>query len=330
MRLKEPSAGSNFAEIWHHKFRCNTAKKIFIKAPKEFLNYLSSDSIFAGGVTQDASFSDDEERHRNTNTDIDESIKRDENHEIPEILFPELHEKLLQGIKDLGGYVLPKLGSSTPKDALWITTEHSLRCRSPCEVYQLLKASDRIALEVKKHDQRSSDETKADEDIFLVLSRWLPLDSSMEFRLFVSGTSQIVAICQRDDTVYYPHLISQKPQLFRRIVAFFEDEIVPNSPFPKDEPFVVDIHIAHDMRLNDLVIDFAPWSQEDVSPILFDWQELIGFLHDPEGPYNETSSLDISRFRLIESEQDCRISYIRQNAMPVDWDLLLSTETQRH
>ncbi|GAB4815495.1 hypothetical protein N2152v2_002541 [Parachlorella kessleri] len=51
-------------------------------------------------------------------------------------------------IAELGGAVVPKFTWSCPKDAVWMTLDHTLACRSPDEVLLLLKSSDRVAHDI--------------------------------------------------------------------------------------------------------------------------------------------------------------------------------------
>lgn len=127
----------------------------------------------------------------------------------PQDLFPELHKRLGEAISRLGGAAVPKLGPCAPKDAVWISTEHSLRCQSPEDVYELLKASDRVALSVRGGSRE------------LVLRRWFcGWDPSMEFRCFVRAR-RLVGVCQRDDTVYYEHLHKERVHIMHRAQTFF-------------------------------------------------------------------------------------------------------------
>lgn len=187
------------------------------------------------------------------------------------------------------------MGSCCPKDAIWITLENSLRCEEPEEVYQLLKASDRVTLGLQSSHT-------------LFLRKWEEdLDSSMEFRCFVRERS-LVAACQRDDTVFYQHLWAHQNVLFQRMEAFIQKIILPRIPSCSD--LVVDLYLDP-TREKIIIIDFGPWDERDTDGILFSWRELESM---------PTIKGDDARppLRLIESEAACRLGRLRQNCLPVD------------
>ncbi|KAI7047086.1 hypothetical protein KC352_g46099, partial [Hortaea werneckii] len=53
-----------------------------------------------------------------------------------------IHDAIKRTIGDLGGIVVPKLNWSAPKDATWMNATNSMECRSPNDIYLLLKSSD--------------------------------------------------------------------------------------------------------------------------------------------------------------------------------------------
>lgn len=212
----------------------------------------------------------------------------------PSTLFPTIHKSILKTLRKFSGGCLPKLDGYSPKDAIWISTEHSLRCTSASDIYELLKASDRVALNSKNASN-------------LVLKRWEPnWEPSMEFRIFVRH-GKIIAGCQRDDTVFYEHLHTTRPTLMQSIDTFFSNVLVPRI-VPKCSTFVVDLYLRPGNST--IVVDMASWDPQESSPILFDWEEL------------DSVKASESNFRwplrLIESQSDCRLGLCRYNSIPID------------
>lgn len=193
---------------------------------------------------------------------------------------------------------LPKLDGCSPKDAIWISTEHSLRCTSAAEIYEILKASDRVAVNINKAS-------------YLVLRQWqLNWEPSLEFRIFVHH-GRIVAGCQRDDTVFYDHLSTMRSSVTQTIDEFFSSvlsrRIVPCCP-----SFVVDLYLGSGGP--HMVVDVDRWDRRETSAILFTWEELDTFATSKDSP---TWPL-----RFINSQGDCRLGYCRYNTLPIDLNQL--------
>jgi hypothetical protein len=121
-----------------------------------------------------------------TSDDQDQPQNDDDEPEYPN--FPDLHHSLLQAISDLGGSVFPKLNWSSPKDASWIALDGTLRCRTPNEIFLLLKSSDFIMHDLN-HAYEGVEgglmEGSRPEKCVLFLRKWCDLIPSMEFRCFV-------------------------------------------------------------------------------------------------------------------------------------------------
>jgi hypothetical protein len=205
----------------------------------------------------------------------------------PEVLFPEFHKIVTESILKLGGACMAKLGGNSAKDAVWINTENSLKCRTASDVYELLKSSDRVALNV--------DSAKV-----LTLKKWLEIDPSMEFRCFIRN-GNLVAISQRDDTVFYQHLCASKNQIGKEIEESLSLHVIPHLHW---DTCVVDVYMTSS-KIN-RIIDISAWDEKETSSILFEWQDLNSF--------TSTSPM----FKVIESDENCRLGIARYNSMPVD------------
>jgi hypothetical protein len=141
-------------------------------------------------------------------------------------LMPEIQD-IERSIQELGGFVLPKLNWTAPRDATWIIPGESMKCANAPEILLLLKASDFVSHDLNNPfefcDDHNSSAPKP--DIVLNLRKWSELHPSREFRCFVKAKKTIAA-CQRDHRNYYPHLNEQKPQILQSILDFMEDIVV--------------------------------------------------------------------------------------------------------
>jgi hypothetical protein len=277
---------------WICLFEGHTFETLNLPIPLEFREYMSQDGIITGGNIPESTISDTEEYEYEAGEEGEEEVPFPIS--TPEESFPTFHKDILDAISSLGGSCMVKVGSSSPKDAVWITTENNLKCRTPCDIYELLKASDRV--EVALPDAQS-----------LTLRKWYNLEPSMEFRCFIHN-GKTLAVCQRDDTVYYEHLIVRKRNILDRIVIFLDSIVHPRVSW---NDFVVDLYLEDDRIL---IVDFGPWEERHTCSILYEWEEL-------NNPTLENEPIEL---RLIESERECRLGYLRYNSLPVD--LLNNTE----
>lgn len=280
-----------------HEGHCYESRTLV--CPESFLKYLlSGRGVFTGGELPKSAISWSDDEGENT---FEDGPPREP---LPERLFPEFFSAIDGAIRELGGSCLVKLGGTSAKDAIWITMEHSLCCRTVPEVLELLKSSDRIAWAARKGNEDGN-------SLHLTLVRWdSRLDPCLEFRCFVGDNGLVVAISQRDDTVYYEHLVRviQEVNLVTRIATFLSSHL--HSAVPGRS--VVDIYYDH-INTALIIIDVEPWDPRNVSSILYSADEVEDLLHKRE---------PAQTIRLIENEQDCRLSYARYNNCPVDVDTL--------
>jgi hypothetical protein len=243
---------------WYASFRRHTIKSSIIPLPKDFISYLLSDGIQLPTKSQPSAMG----TRGFDNEGSDQWSESDTAAEIWEgsEAILELNEKIKMEIIRLGGHVFPKLNWSAPKDALWMNG--SLKCSTDADVYLLLKSSDFIVHDLERmctcQGLRAADDS-ADGTFSLVLRRWSNLHPSNEFRCF-AAKRRIVAVCQRNCTVFFPHLPPQKERMGELIAMLFQDVIAPpRSKVPESssstdasgfslDDFVFDVYIDKSER----------------------------------------------------------------------------------
>ncbi|TLD06028.1 uncharacterized protein PgNI_08973 [Pyricularia grisea] len=300
-------------DAWFPKYRTSCLKSRIIKLSPEFVDYLREDGITLADEAEDDeddwepsiptgvfkapqpepgqdqgeadSDSDDEDRDQQTPAKLP-----------PNRRFPELHQKIKDEIKQLGGEVVPKLNWSSPKDATWIMLDkNTMRCTTPDDVYLLLKSSSFISHDLEhafdgcatasQQQQTTQDSSAASSTSklgfqpVLVLRPYFKPQPSLEFRCFVKQRN-LVAISQRD-LKNYDFLDSLRPAIIARVRELFNK--VLRFTFP-DDSFVFDVYIPEgddddddetDCRLSRArLIDINPWAPRTDS-LLFDWEELL-------------------------------------------------------
>lgn len=276
--------------FWHPKYRAITPKARLIPLSDAFINYLRSDGIILPPEMNDS---------RNSSTDADSGIfsastspavlDSEAEDEDPSLAWCDIHRRIKETIAELKGSVHPKLNWSAPKDATWIAATNSMDCRSPNDIYLLLKSSDFITHDLEQAfdgcEEGSDDDRPGNEPggnasqvshampsipYHLVLRKTIPaLVTSLEFRCFVRRRS-LLCMCQRDLN-HYQFLPDLVPRLRFRTEEFFEKYL--RDTFP-DENFVFDIYIPapHEKVW---LIDINPWAPR-TDPLLFSWLEILG------------------------------------------------------
>lgn len=247
--------------------------------PEAFLSYLREDGIVLPP----------EENDNPEWSDADSGIFSGADNEAddeaptydPSTNWRETHDAIEAVIEELGGKVAPKLNWSAPKDATWIAATNSMECRTPNDIYLLLKSSDFIT-----HDLQHAFDDTADEDTVnegdapipyhLVLRKWIVLNPSVEFRCFVRNR-RLIAICQRDLN-HFDFLFKMEEKLRQTIQNFFDTRLRDNFPDPN---FTFDVYVPppHDKVW---LVDFNPWAMR-TDPLLFSWMELLT-LEEPISP----------------------------------------------
>ena len=190
-------------------------------------------------------------------------------------------------IGELGGSVVPKMNWSAPKDATWISATNSMECRTPNDIYLLLKSSDFVTHDLEQvwngcEDESSASESDGDDPneaamkkekngvpYHLVLRKTIPAyNPALEFRCFVRSR-QLLCICQRDLN-YFSFLPALVPKLRSLIEDFHEKNLQRSFADPN---FAFDVYIPppHDRVW---LIDINPWAVR-TDPLLFSWLEIL-------------------------------------------------------
>lgn len=255
--------------------------------PDAFLTYLREDGIILPPEDNDNPEWSDADSGIFSGADAEGEEDDGQNYD-PSANWRDTHEAIEQVIEELGGKVAPKLNWSSPKDATWIAATNSMECRTPNDIYLLLKSSDFVT-----HDlQHAFDDTAEDEDssstaatnipYHLVLRKWLTLNPSVEFRCFVRNR-KLIAMCQRDLN-HFEFLFQMQDKLRQAVQEFFDIRLRDTFPDPN---FTFDVYIPppHDRVW---LMDFNPWAQR-TDPLLFGWLELLT-LPEPAGLDAETTT----------------------------------------
>jgi len=232
--------------------------------------------------------------------------------------FPELNHKIQATIKEKfpsADGVLPKLNWSAPRDATWIN-EGTMRCKTPGDVYLMLKSSDFCTHDVlyeSLKDCRDYDEDLSANaplpPLQLVLRKWCNLNPSMEFRCFVRN-HELVGISQRQHSVHYPHLNEDRDRLYDLIHDFFEDYVFRRFAGGTIPKYVWDVFI--DKKDRAWIIDFNPWSRV-TDTLLYEWSELVTIDLDDARDYDAESGL-----RIATSEREVKHDPLASYRAPID------------
>ncbi|EPS28610.1 Cell division cycle protein [Penicillium oxalicum] len=277
---------------WHPRYRSLIPKSRLIPLSTAFVNYLRADGIVLPPET----------RLRREDDELDDYDDSDEGEQDPSAEWVEIHAQIKNTIAELGGKVTPKLNWSAPKDATFMSPTNDTQCRSPNDIYLLLKSSDFITHDLEHpfddcepdfavSDSSSGNKT-AGEDVLpevpyhLVLRQYVNFNPSLEFRCFVRNR-KLLCMCQRDQN-HFDFLFGMRDMLRSRIQSFFDEKLRDSFPDPN---FVFDVYVpAPHQRV--WLIDINPWAQR-TDPLLFSWLEIlrmndpIGFEEEPEDSLEE-------------------------------------------
>ncbi|KIW70819.1 hypothetical protein PV04_03058 [Phialophora macrospora] len=254
---------------WYPRLRSLTPKARLIPLSQPFLDYLRADGIILPPEHKSATADAEDSGYDDEDPDDDAEIDPSES-------WAEVHAAIAATIKELGGKVVPKLNWSAPKDATWIATTNDMECRTPNDIYLLLKSSDFITHDLEHaFDGCVLPAAAGDGEsgplpsvpYHLVLRKAFNLNPSLEFRCFVRQR-RVIAISQREMN-HFDFLFELRERFGRLIREFVDDKL---GAFP-DENFVVDVYIPppHDKVW---LIDVNPWAPR-TDPLLFSWLELL-------------------------------------------------------
>ncbi|EXJ83725.1 cell division cycle protein 123 [Capronia coronata CBS 617.96] len=255
---------------WHALFRSLTPKARLIPLSEPFLEYLRADGII---LPPD-----------NSPNDADSGFE-DEDEEDPSEPWTAVHEQIRSTIGELGGKVVPKLNWSAPKDATWMVPTNDMECRTPNDIYLLLKSSDFVTHDLEQAFDGCVDQMEV--PYHLVLRKSFNLNPSLEFRCFVRNR-KLIAISQREMN-YFEFLFELRQSFKAKIQDFLE----LLSGFP-DDNFVFDVYIPppHDRVW---LIDINPWAPR-TDPLLFSWLEILQI------PEPEKDTIFDPEFRLVQRD----------------------------
>ncbi|KIW20659.1 hypothetical protein PV08_01236 [Exophiala spinifera] len=255
---------------WHPRFRSLTPKARLIPLTQPFLEYLRADGIVLPP--------------ENSPNDQDSGFQ-DEDEEDPSESWSDVHERVRSTIAELGGKVVPKLNWSAPKDATWIAPTNDLECRTPNDIYLLLKSSDFITHDLEQAFDGCTDQV--DVPYHLILRKSFNLNPSLEFRCFVRNR-KLIAISQREMN-HFEFLFELRSALKSQIQEF----LYCLADFP-DDNFVFDVYIPppHERVW---LIDINPWAPR-TDPLLFSWLEILSI------PEPEADTVFDPEFRLVQSD----------------------------
>lgn len=252
------------------RYRKVTPKARLIPLPRPFLNYLRADGIVLppDDEAPRRDWSDDDSGIFSSTENPDEN----EDDEDPSREWPDVHNAIREIITELGGKVCPKLNWSAPKDATWINATNTMDCRTPGDIYMMLKSSDFVTHDLEQAfidtEDNGSNSTVPEIPYHLVLRKFFMINPSVEFRCFVRNR-RLLAITQRDPN-HYEFLSPMIGQL-RSVIQSFFDETLRDS-FP-DLNFAFDVYIPPKYD-KVWLIDINPWAQR-TDPLLFSWLELL-------------------------------------------------------
>ncbi|CAN3373423.1 hypothetical protein DIURU_000354 [Diutina rugosa] len=260
---------------WYPKLKAYTPASKIIAIPPDFHRFLDQDSIRLPG---------------DANNKVEEVDDSDDETTQQDVWSDELIDFYNQVNSLVGDFPFPKLNWSAPKDARWINA-NTLRCHSADDVLLLLKSSDHAGddltapfSEVSEGEDKSIDTVS----FKLILRRWVDINPSHEFRVFIrDGT--IIGASQRDLN-HYPHLVENREK-HKQTITNFVPNIVNKLGM---KSFVLDLYIPETGE--PMVIDVNPFSRKS-SPLLYTWHELI------EGGDHDLRVVDennLGRFKTME------------------------------
>ncbi|KAF2491341.1 D123-domain-containing protein [Lophium mytilinum] len=284
---------------WHPRYRAITPKARLVPLSPPFLSYLRADGIVLPPDENDRTDWSDSDSGIFSSTDNASEAEDDEDDD-PSTQWRDVHEAVRATIEELGGKVVPKLNWSAPKDATWIAATNSMECRTPNDIYLLLKSSDFVTHDLEHafddcEEYAPGEEAGSQKEAILssesipyhlVLRKHITLNPSVEFRCFVRRR-KLITICQRDLN-YFEFLFKMQDKLRDRIQEFFQVRLQDSFP---DENFTFDVYVPppHDRVW---LVDINPWAQR-TDPLLFSWLELLTLPEPSEPSTPEVVSLPL-------------------------------------
>ncbi|KAK6454871.1 D123-domain-containing protein [Scheffersomyces xylosifermentans] len=307
---------------WYPHLKDHTVDSEVIRPlPKEFLEYLASDSIKLPAVNNyesnielnsDNEYSDWEQDENDSEQEEEHDPESETKKNITVNDFKPLHDTIISKITKLGGAVTPKLNWSAPKDAKWMMPDNTIRCNHVNDVYLLLNSSDHIVDDLDFPFAATEEKPKQDVEYELVLRKWLDVNPALEFRVFVKD-HKIIGISQRDLN-HYIFLESLQDKLNKRISEFMYETVIPNLDTELGlDKYIVDVYIPRPFTKT-YIVDVNPFTRKS-DPLLFTWHELltIDTMGDDEDNYE---------FRLINETNVGRFAKKEYSESQVPFDVV--------
>ncbi|KAJ5092377.1 hypothetical protein NUU61_007247 [Penicillium alfredii] len=276
---------------WHPRYRGITPKSRTIPLSAPFVSYLRADGIVL--PPEMAPPTDDD--------DLDNFSDSGDEEPDPSTEWPEIHTQVKNIIKELNGKVTPKLNWSAPKDATFMNATNDTQCRTPNDIYLLLKSSDFITHDLEHpfddcvpdsnengtsapSSTESPAQTTPEVPYHLILRQYVNFNPSLEFRCFVRNRV-LLCMCQRDQN-HFDFLFPMRDMLRSRIQSFFDEKLRDTFPDPN---FVFDVYRVW-------LVDVNPWA-ERTDALLFSWLEILR-MKDPVGVEEENGPEEFVRLSL--------------------------------
>lgn len=254
------------------RYRRITPKTRLVPLTPPFIEYLGADGIILPPENESSAITNDEWSDNDSGifSSADDGASDEDEDEDPSAEWRDVHSAIKSTIAELDGKVVPKLNWSAPKDATWISATNSMECRTPNDIYLLLKSSDFVTYDLEQAFDGCEDQEQIEIPYHLVLRKHVLLHVSLEFRCFVRQR-RLVGICQRDLN-HYDFLFKDDMQdrLQKQIQSFFDEKL--RDTFP-DENFAFDVYIPPPHN-RVWLIDINPWAIR-TDPLLFSWLELL-------------------------------------------------------
>jgi len=274
------------------RYRTITPKARLIPLTKPFLDYLRADGIILPDDDEPSAEPEWSEDSGVFSASDENDEESDDEHEDVAAGWRNIHTAIQDTIETLGGRVMPKLNWSSPKDATWMNA-NSMDCRTPSDIYLLLKSSDFITHDLEHAFDDTEDGEGAESELttatipyHLVLRKAFEMNPSVEFRCFVRNR-KLIGITQRDLN-HFDFLFDLQERLQSKIQEFFDVRL--RDTFP-DDNFVFDVYVPTPYERVWLV-DVNPWAPR-TDPLLFSWLELLTMDEPPEQPQEETVRIPI-------------------------------------
>ncbi|ELT89744.1 hypothetical protein CAPTEDRAFT_169051 [Capitella teleta] len=291
---------------WFPTFKTLTISSRVISLPDDVREYLLADGFVLP-----------KECEADSSVDVRDGWTDDDEEDAERPHFPVFHESLLSAISALGGTVFPKLTWSAPQDATWVSFNNSMECKSPSDIYLLLKSSTFVSHDLTEAF-RYCDDGPVPVSHSLVLRKWTDVDPSSEFRCFVFDQT-LIAISQRHTKAYFSHLAPLNHQIIADIGNFYRSEICDKFPL---QQYIFDVIWKNNGVVT--LVDFNPFGRT-TDALLFSWDSDLA-----QGQISQLLSAALDKgeptLRCLESEADASVDPFQCYRVPQDFVHLASGE----